>query len=323
MHIGLTAYGTVFSMGIAPSSGRPLITPFQMMDQALAHGLAGVELPVSLLPDGVDVEAVARYARSHDLFVTLAAGGYDPANLTQAIELGARLGASTVRTVVGGAKIGGDRRPLAGRWRAFLGEVLHGLRAATVAAERMGVNLAVENHQDLASEDLLWLCDAIDSPRFGINLDTGNPLATAEEPLDFARRVGRHIKNVHLKDYWIYLSNEGYHLVRSPLGQGVIDFPSLFAILAQECPQATMSIELGALEARHIRVLADDFWPDYPTRPSIQLARVLHFVYTNSRQADDWRTPFERQEPVESIIAYEGQQLAESLLYLRQITAST
>ena len=315
MRIGLAVYGTVFSMGIHPASGRPTIRPQQLMDQALAAGLEGVELPVSLL-QGENVTAVARYAQERKLFITLAAGGYDPDKLSEAIDLGAQLGASTVRTAVGGAKIGGDRRPLAGRWQSFLHEVLMGLREATAVAERVDVSLAVENHQDLASEELLWLCESIGSQRFGITLDTGNPLATAEEPLDFARRMAPYVKNVHLKDYCIYLSEEGYRLVRCPLGQGVINFPALFSILAEACPDVTMSIELGALEARYIRVLADDYWPAYPPRTAAQLARVLRLVQANARPPGDWRTPFERDEPVEAILAYEEQQLAASLAYI-------
>jgi 3-oxoisoapionate decarboxylase len=315
MRIGLAVYGTVFSMGIHPASGRPAIRPQQLMDQALAAGLEGVELPVSLL-QGENVTAVARYAQERKLFITLAAGGYDPDKLSEAIDLGAQLGASTVRTAVGGAKIGGDRRPLAGRWQSFLHEALMGLREATAVAERVDVNLAVENHQDLASEELLWLCESIGSQRFGITLDTGNPLATAEEPLDFARRIAPYVKNVHLKDYCIYLSEEGYRLVRCPLGQGVINFPALFSILAEVCPDVSMSIELGALEARYIRVLADDYWPDYPPRTAAQLARVLRLVQANAKPPGDWRTPFERDESVEAILAYEEQQLAASLAYI-------
>jgi 3-oxoisoapionate decarboxylase len=321
MRIGLSVYGTVFSMGIHPASGRQPIRPRKLMDRVLAADLEGVEMPASLL-QGEDVTAVTRYAQEHGLFITLAASGYDAETLTAAIDLGARLGVSTIRTVVGGAKIGGDRRPLAGRWQSFLQEVLMGLREATRVAERAGVNLAVENHQDLASEELLWLCASIDSPRFGITLDTGNPLATAEEPLDFARRVAPYVKNVHLKDYWIYLSEEGYRLVRCPLGQGVIDFPSLFEILATACPGVTMSIELGALEARHIRLLADDYWPDYPTRTASQLAQVWRLVQTNAKPPGDWRTPFERDGSVEAIIAYEEQQLAASLAYIRSMRSN-
>ncbi len=315
MRIGLSVYGTTFGMGIHPASGHPAITPGQLMDKAVASGLQGVELPASLL-QGEDAAAVARYAQERKLFITLETDGYDPGKLASAIDLGVRSGAGTVRTLVGGAKLGGDRRPLAGRWQSFLQDVLAGLREATVFAERAGVNLAVENHQDLASEELLWLCESIGSQRFGVTLDTGSSLATAEEPLDFARRVAPYVKNVHLKDYQVYMSEEGYRLVRCPLGQGVIDFPALFEILSEACPYVTLSIELGALEARHVRVLADDYWTDYPPRSAAQLARVLRFILNSANPPGDWRTPFERNEPVETIIAYEDQQLEASLAYI-------
>jgi hypothetical protein len=129
------------------------------------------------------------------------------------------------------------------------------------------------------------------------------------------------VKNVHVKDYQVSMSNEGYRLVRCPLGQGVVDFPALFGILSATCPHITMSIELGALEARHVRVLADDYWPDYPPRSAAQLAHVLRFVLDNVTPAGDWRTPFERNEPVEAVIAYEDQQLAASLAYMLPLFA--
>jgi sugar phosphate isomerase/epimerase len=315
MRIGLSVYGTTFGMGIAAASGRPTINAQQLMDQAMAFGLEGVEFPAVLLK-GADPAELARYARDRGLYISLAASGYDPKQLAEAIEIGAQLGAGTVRTVVGGAKIGGDRRPLAGRWQPFLQEVLAGFKEATVYAEQAGVNLAVENHQDLASEELIWLCETIASPRFGITLDTGNPLSTAEDTLDFAERISPYIKNVHLKDYWIYLSEEGYRLVRCPLGQGVIDFPGLLAIFAKACPEVTMSIELGALEARHIRVMADDYWPDYPPRTAAQLARVMRFVQASAKPAGDYRTPFEKGESPEDVIRYEDNQLSSSLAYI-------
>jgi sugar phosphate isomerase/epimerase len=320
MRIGLCVYGTTFGMGIDLHSGRPTITPSQLMDQAIVVGLEGVELPASLM-QGEDAAAVAHYALERGLFMTLETEGYDPGKLASVIDLGVRLGAGTVRTMVGGARLGGDRRPLAGRWQSFLQEILAGLRQATLNAERAGVNLTLENHQDLASEELLWLCESIGSQRFGITLDTGNPLATAEEPVNFARRVAPYVKNVHVKDYQVYMSNEGYRLVRCPLGQGVVDFPALFGILSVTCPSITMSIELGALEARHVRVLADDYWPDYPPRSAAQLAPVLRFVLDNARPAGDWRTPFERNEPEEAVIAYEDQQLAASLAYILPLFA--
>lgn len=316
MKVGLCVYGTTFMMGIHPKSGRPRITASQLMEQAIQAGLEGVEMPPALL-EGEDLRSVAEYAARHGLYISIASGGYDPEKLEAAMETAARVGARTVRTVVGGADFGGDRRRMAGRWQSFMQDVLKGLAAGTRAAEKLGVHLALENHQDVASEELLWLCEQIGSPHFGIVLDTGNPLATAEEPIDFARRILPHLKHVHLKDYWIYLTEEGYRLVRCPIGQGVIDFPALLGMFAESCPDMTMSIEVGALEARHTRVLAADFWPEYPARTSSQLAETLRFVYAHAKAPAEWRTPYEKNEPESSIVAYETSQLLSSIAYMQ------
>lgn len=318
MKLGLAVYGTTFMMGIHPQSKRPRIQASQLLDQAAQYGLQGIELPLSLL-EGEDADTVARAAKARGHYLVVASGGYDPKPLKGAIEAAARLGAKVVRTVVGGADFGGDRRRMTGRWPAFMQEVLAGLGEAARSAEQAGVTLAVENHQDLASEELLWLCEEIGSPGFGITLDTGNPLATAEEPVDFARRIGPHLKHVHLKDYWIYLSDEGYRLVRCPLGQGAVDFAALFDVFAEYCPEVNMSMELGALEARHTRVLCEDYWQEYPPRSAAQLAKLLRFVQTEARPAGDWRTPYEKRAPEEDIIAYEQRQFFMSLSHMQHV----
>jgi 3-oxoisoapionate decarboxylase len=320
MRFGLTISGAGFSTGTDPHSPRTKAGPIDVVEQAVQADLEGVELPVGLLRSG-DVSETAAAVRERGLFLNVAASGYDADKLAEVIRFAGELGAGTVRTVVGGAGMGGDRRPLAGRWQEFLGQVLEGFRGAAAYAESAGIDLAVENHQDLASEELLWLCETIDSPRFGITLDTANPLATAEEPLDFVRRVAPFVKNVHLKDYWVYLSEAGYRLVRCPLGRGITEFREMLRILAPSCPDVTMSLELGALEARHVRVFADDFWPDYPPRSAAQLAAALRVVHEHARVGGDWRTPFEQGRSAEEIIAYEERQLSESLAFVDTLRA--
>ncbi|MBM7790979.1 sugar phosphate isomerase/epimerase family protein [Tenggerimyces flavus] len=317
--IGLATSGTTFSFGLHPKAARPRINAHTLMDKAQARGLVGIELPDRMIDNP---EAVRQDATERGMFVTVDTGGYEPDALARVIELAGQVGSPVVRTVVGGAKIGGDRRPLAGRWQPFLDDVRAKLKVAAAEAERAGVTLCVENHQDLASEELLQLCEEIASPFFGINLDTGNPLATAEEPIDYFRRVAPHVKNVHLKDYWTWWSDEGFLLVRSPLGQGLVDFPVLLDLLAPAVPDVPMSIELGALEARNIRVFAPDFWPDYPPRTAAQLAEALRVVRANAKPDGDWRTPYERGESPEAIEAYEQRQLTESVEYVRGLVAS-
>jgi 3-oxoisoapionate decarboxylase len=317
--IGLATSGAVFSFGLHPKAVRPRISAHTLIDKAQARGLAGIELPAQMIDDA---EALRQDATERGMFVTVDTGGYEPSDLARVIELAGRVGAPVVRTVVGGAKIGGDRRPLAGRWQPFFDDVRAKLAVAAAEAERAGINLCVENHQDLASEELLLLCEEIASPNFGINLDTGNPLGTAEEPIEYFRRVAPWVKNVHLKDYWTWWSTEGFLLVRSPLGQGLVDFPALLDILDAAVPGVPMSIELGALEARDIRVFAADFWPDYPPRTAAQLASALGVVRANVRSDGDWRTPYERGESPEAVEAYEQRQLTESVEYVRGLVGA-
>ncbi|MFC5650368.1 sugar phosphate isomerase/epimerase family protein [Paenibacillus solisilvae] len=315
MRFGLTAYGTVYHMGIHSGSNRVCITAKEQIDLAEAYGLQGVEIPLDLLAK-CDPGEVADYARQKDMFINVAAGGFDPVTLKKALQLARQAGAITLRTVVGGAKFGGDRRHMEGSWQPFLQQILRAFEETAETAEKTGVNLTVENHQDLASEELLWLCETIGSHRFGITLDTGNPLATAEHPADFYRSVAPYVKNVHLKDYTIYWSEEGYRLVRCPLGQGVIDFPDLFRLMGETNPQVTMSVEHGWLEARHVRVLQEDFWTEYPPRTARQLTRLLRFVEDRARHKGDWRTPFERAQTPDEIAKYEMEEMDIGMAYL-------
>jgi len=318
MKFGLTAYGTVFYMGLHPNATKPRFTAIQQMDMAKSYGLEGVEIPFDSIVD-CNLREIRNYAQDNELFITIAAGGYDPDQLKRAILVGSEVNAKTVRTVVGGADFGGDRRRMKGKWGEFLQDILASFQVVTKMAEDKDVNFSVENHQDLASEELIWLCETIDSPHFGITLDTGNPLATAEEPIEFFKKVAPFVKNVHLKDYQIYWSEEGYRLVRCPVGQGVIDFPTLFKIIEECNPNATLSIEHGALQARHVRVFEEDYWTEYPPRTARQLTQLLRFVTDHARSKGDWRTPFEKGEAPEVIAEYEMDELAVGLAYLTNL----
>jgi len=315
MKFGLTAYGTVFYMGLHPKAENPRITALQQMKMAQGYGLEGVELPYEILVDA-NLDEVREYASENNLFINIAASGYEPEHLKRVLKLGGSINARTVRTVVGGADFGGDRRKMNGKWQAFLNEILLSFEVAVKTAEEVGVYLTVENHQDLASEELLWLCETINSDQFGITLDTGNPLATAEVPMDFFRRMAPYIKNVHLKDYKIYWSNEGYRLARCPVGQGVIDFPALFSLMEEVNPNITLSIEHGALEARYVRVLQEDYWTEYPERTAQQLTRLLRFVEDRAFTKGDWRTPYEKGESANEIATYEMEEMAIGMAYL-------
>ena len=138
--------------------------------------------------------------------------------------------------------------------------------------------------------------------------------------MSFATKLGNLIINIHLKDYKIYKSQEGFRLVRCPLGTGVVDFKSILPFLAKNSPDAKMVIELGALEARNIAWLGPDFW-SYISPRTEQEQGAFNDVLDKNIIEDDgfWRTPWEKEASSEEISTYEIKQLAKSLEYLKNL----
>ena len=119
----------------------------------------------------------------------------------------------------------------------------------------------------------------------------------AEEPIRFAQRLGARIVNVHLKDYIIYQTSAGYRLVRCALGEGILDLPALFKLLADVAPAASCNIELAAIHARHIRLMEEDWWASFPPRDIRAVLPVLRLVQRVARPDDeDWRDVYKRQQ---------------------------
>lgn len=93
----------------------------------------------------------------------------------------------------------GDRRKIDGGWPTRLRGTGKRLLKVLPIAEELGLTIAIENHQDATADDLLKLWDLVgQSPAFGITLDTGNPLAVGEDPVEMCRRIAPLIRHVHL-----------------------------------------------------------------------------------------------------------------------------
>src|SRR5207248_1928637 len=135
----------------------------------------------------------------------------------------------------------------------------------------------------------------------GIALDTANPLAVVEDPLDAARAMAQKIRHIHFKDYRAHWSDEGYRLIRCLTGDGCIPIGEIAALFADR-DDVTASIEIGALNARHIRLFDPDYWTHHPPRPPEQISKSLRTARIN-RLADDedWRTPWEREDAPQAI----------------------
>src|SRR5271166_30441 len=211
----------------------------------------------------------------------------------------------------------GDRHALGEKWSELVASVGAALADRGPRAFDEGRFLAIENHQDFGSEELVAFCNS--TRGVGVCLDTGNTFPVAEAPLDFTRRVAPHVRHVHLKDYRVQFTDEGYRLVRCAIGDGAVPLPAVLDLLAAHNQKLTAVLEPGALEARHARLLRPEWWNFYPLKAAPALAACFAAARVN-RLADDadTRTPWERGEDV-AIADYELAMIRRSADNMRAI----
>jgi 3-oxoisoapionate decarboxylase len=304
--VGLNPYGLAYTLGLQGDAGSGLKGFLEIAGEI---GARVVELHAPWL-EGADLAALGRRL---DGRIPIVSTGMDPAGDDAALDAAVALGATVVRMALTRV-LQGDRHAV--DWPELVAGVRARLARLAPRAAAAGVSLAIENHQDFTSGDLMQLC-AEAGDAVGITLDTGNAFPVAEAPLDFARTVAPRVRHVHLKDYRVQFTDEGYRLVRCAIGDGAVPFPELVEVLGRDL---TASLEPGALAARHIRLFTPEWWQGYPPVDARQLAAALRAARVNRLAGDeDHRTPWERGARGGELVGYERDMMRRSAANLRAL----
>ena len=118
--------------------------------------------------------------------------------------------------------------------------------------KKTDLKIAIENHQDLTSNEIIKIVKNTSVEKVGVNWDIGNSLATIETPEDFFENTKKYILNVHSKDYKVIKSNVGFFLKRCVIGEGIVDFKKYVNYFKKN--NINLSVELGAHYSRHCKV---------------------------------------------------------------------
>ena len=320
----LTSYGMPHVMGyLATRDGKMHPEPLSavgLMDRAVEFGLGGVEFPlVALNADKVEVLRDALLSRGLSVvadYMVIVEGNCE--EFCDFLRASARLGAKVARAIM--SKIlCGDRRSLAGGWEARLEEVARRLKEVLPLAHDLGLSVALENHQDATTADFLRLHEMVGHhPAFGVTLDTGNPLSVGEEPVEAARRLAPLIRHVHLKDYTIHFSPEGYRLVRCAAGDGVIDFRAVLGIVSRNGHPVRPGIEIAAQPTRTVPLLEPGWWECYPRRDAHELTAALKILWARGRPMHEpYSNAWERGESSATVAAEEWDLVERSVEYFK------
>jgi len=327
--MALNAFGLPHVMGYLPTqAGEKPAAPLGrigLMDAAVEMGLAGIEAPIPAGdPDALRATGAALQERDLQLVAPLSVLiDRDLAEIRAYLEGAAALGAKVVRAMLSSV-LCGDRRRLEGGWEQRLARSATLLREILPIAHDLGLAIAIENHQDATSADLLQLQERVDHhPAYGVTLDTGNPLAVGEDPVAFARRVAPLIRHVHLKDYTIHFAPEGYRLVRCIAGTGVIDFPSILAIVRENGHNVLPGVEVAAQQTRTIPLLEDDWWSHYPPEQATHLPAALRVLWEKGRPQDEpYSSAWERGGDSATICTEEWAVVRGSVAYFHRLAAA-
>jgi sugar phosphate isomerase/epimerase len=150
-----------------------------------------------------------------------------------------------------------DEGPLPAGWmsleRGF--EILCiSLEAVIRHAEPKGVRVAVELHNALTTrpEYLARLLERFGPDELGVNFDTGNFFLAGNDPVEALRPMAHRVIHVHAKEIPASQLHERGHVtgtrVGVAVGDGVIDFAGIVAVLATAGFQGTLGVECDTLE---------------------------------------------------------------------------
>lgn len=320
--VGLNPYGLTYTLGLQ-GLGTPRANPRGLglpgfLRIAREIGAACIEVDGRWLSGMTAGELAALRAElAGETVITSYWLAHQPdETLADAVERSAAIGARLIRLHLLPV-LEGARAACGPRWHEMLAHARATLVREAGRAADAGLEMAIEDHQDLGSEELVQYA-AEAGEHVGVVFDTGNPFSVGEDPVAFARRAGHRIRHVHLKDYVAQATDEGFRLVRCAIGDGCVPFQELAAVLEEFTPSLTASIEPGALEARHIRLFTPEWWEGYGPRDGRELGVALGRLRRNRLPDDaDARTPWESGAGAEALIAYERAHLARSVENLR------
>jgi len=322
LRTGLNPYGLTYYLGLqgqGTARGNPNGRGLEgLIDVGAELGARTLEIHCAWLVRMGEAELAALGGRLRALGMEpIVSLGPPLEGVGESLRVAEAIGARTLRLGLTPV-LAGDRAERAD-WPELVAQVRRTLRELAPQAEERGVALAIENHQDFTSGELVEFCREAGHGT-GICLDTGNPLAVGEEPVAFARRVAPLVRHVHLKDYKPQWTDEGYRLVRCAIGDGAVPLAEIAKVLASHHTLLTASLEPGALEVRHIRLFRPEWWRGYPPRSAAELGPCLGAArQARLDEAADWRTPWEKGEDGETIIRYELDMIRRSAANLRHL----
>jgi sugar phosphate isomerase/epimerase len=263
MRFGLSSFVYRYAIGgVAGSTVAPL-TAVDVLRRAAALGLGAVQfcenLPLATL-GGAEWEELLGASRRLGVAIEVGTRGLEVSALLTHVDLAAKAGSQALRLVLGATDPD---------------VITEALRPVLRRCQEREVMLAIENHFDLGSEQLVELVHRMDGRWLGICLDTANSVGLLERPMETVMALIPYAAQVHLKDYAVEKASLAYRVTGRILGQGRLDVPAVLEAVAATGRDPDLFLEQ---------------WMEPQGSPEATLAKEQEWVETSVRVARGYLT---------------------------------
>lgn len=123
-------------------------------------------------------------------------------------------------------------------------------KKAVAVAKDHGVKLAIENHIDFTSDEIVQLLDEVDSDWFGVNFDTANFARLLDDPVKGMQKLAPRVFATHIKDLKVNPQasvDDWFFFSSTPVGDGFVDNLALARLLKQAGYAGFLAVETDFL----------------------------------------------------------------------------
>jgi sugar phosphate isomerase/epimerase len=307
----------------------------QLIDWAASHGCDTIQISSSEDYSSLDpdhLHKVKAHADSKGMTLDAGIGCICPASkswkpkdgkpedvVAAGLKVAKAVGATSMRCYMGSS----DDRTSWDQIERCMDATIKVFRAVRSQAQDLNVKIALENHAgDMQARETRDVIEQSGKDFVAANLDTGNPMWVAENPVVTMEILGPYTVTTHVRDSAVFEHPRGAAAQWVALGEGNVNLKRIVELHRQLCPQAAMQLEIiTGRPPRIVPYLESEFWKAFPKSLGSELASFVELAksghpFMGSMIVED--SP--GKKPAEYVAALKEQQevdLARSLDYAR------
>ena len=205
---------------------KPGFDAIAFADLACSMGFQGISLSLNDANyrhlggrDNERMDRLRAYLSNHGMSLEVDTSGTAPAHMSEMLNVANRMGATSLRTY---PRHGGTVREM-------MQNTADDLAAVTQQANRLGVTIVLENHEDFTGPELSEIVEQVNHPNLKILYDYGNSQMVLEDPIAALNAVLPHVYSVHFKDHVMLRCKDAGRLTVAgvPVGEGFLPLAEL------------------------------------------------------------------------------------------------